>query len=301
MIRTAAGIVQEEGPLKLWQGITPAIYRHIDLATYDSVKHVLLQNTALQDNIKCHGLSSICSGLVAAAMGTPADVIKTRIMNQPRDSYGRGDLDWLSDTFVLLQVFLPVLNKSQASLHQKVYHSSHPETNDRSLNVCGFIQLVITRFYNGLHLVRGGPRQCVVSANQGFYERPLQKSQMLGTSLISSRGAALRVITLICVFGCWVLCPWDVSASSPSASDLFSILSSVAGSSAPGMCRHRRPQSVTSFLSCLRLLGPSPLRCVGIVALSQQPSFLSRFGCWVLCPWDVSASSPSVSEHFLSY
>lgn len=197
MIRTAAGIVQEEGPLKLWQGITPAIYRHIvysgvrmlsyeqlresrlgrnedgsfplwksglgamvagaigqffasptdlvkvqmqmegrrrvegkpprvqgayhafvkiiseggvrglwagwvpnvqraalvnlgDLATYDSVKHVLLQNTALQDNIKCHGLSSICSGLVAAAMGTPADVIKTRIMNQPRDSYGRG-------------------------------------------------------------------------------------------------------------------------------------------------------------------------------------------------------------------
>ncbi|MGH0162906.1 UNVERIFIED_CONTAM: hypothetical protein FKN15_045623 [Acipenser sinensis] len=30
------------------------------------------------------------------------------------------------------------------------------------------------------------PRQRDVSASQGFYERPLQKPQMLGTSLISS-------------------------------------------------------------------------------------------------------------------
>lgn len=29
MLRTAIGIVQEEGPLKLWQGVTPAIYRHV--------------------------------------------------------------------------------------------------------------------------------------------------------------------------------------------------------------------------------------------------------------------------------
>ncbi|XP_076873464.1 mitochondrial uncoupling protein 4 isoform X2 [Brachyhypopomus gauderio] len=197
MLRTAVGIVQEEGPLKLWQGVTPAIYRHIvysggrmlayeqlresvlgrskdgsfpvwkavvggllsgalgqflaspadlvkvqmqmegrrqlegksprvrgvhhafvkiaseggvralwagwvpnvqraalvnlgDLTTYDSVKHFLLRNTMLKDNCLCHGLASTCSGLVAATMGTPADVVKTRIMNQPRDSNGRG-------------------------------------------------------------------------------------------------------------------------------------------------------------------------------------------------------------------
>ncbi|MGH0156698.1 UNVERIFIED_CONTAM: hypothetical protein FKN15_032081 [Acipenser sinensis] len=78
-----------------------------------------------------------------------------------------------------------------------------------------------------------GPRQRDVSANQGFYEHPLQKPQMLGTSLISPRGAAFRVITLICVFGCWVLRPWDV--------------------------RHRRPQSVTIFSIPFRLLGPLPL------------------------------------------
>ncbi|MGH0153677.1 UNVERIFIED_CONTAM: hypothetical protein FKN15_049685 [Acipenser sinensis] len=47
---------------------------------------------------------------------------------------------------------LPVLNKSPASPHQEVSHSSHPVANDRSLQVCGFIQILITRFYNGLHL-----------------------------------------------------------------------------------------------------------------------------------------------------
>ncbi|XP_071755559.1 mitochondrial uncoupling protein 4 [Centroberyx gerrardi] len=199
MVRTAVGIVREEGALKLWQGVTPAIYRHIvysggrmlayeqlresvlgrsddnsfplwkaviggmlagalgqflasptdlvkvqmqmegrrrlegkpprvhgvyhafmkifseggirglwagwvpnvqraalvnlgDLTTYDTVKHFLLRNTSLQDNSLCHGLASTCSGLVAATMGTPADVIKTRIMNQPRDVNGSGRL-----------------------------------------------------------------------------------------------------------------------------------------------------------------------------------------------------------------
>ena len=38
-----------------------------------------------------HALSSIVSGLVAATMGTPADVVKTRVMNQPFDAQGRGN------------------------------------------------------------------------------------------------------------------------------------------------------------------------------------------------------------------
>ncbi|XP_027528487.1 mitochondrial uncoupling protein 4 isoform X4 [Neopelma chrysocephalum] len=156
MLRMAAGIVQEEGLGKLWQGATPAVYRHIvysgvrmvayehlrdsvlcraedktfplwfrgvhhaflkilseggirglwagwvpnvqraalvnmgDLTTYDTVKHFLLLNTPLVDNSVTHSVSSVCSGLVAAVLGTPADVVKTRIMNQPRDKQGRG-------------------------------------------------------------------------------------------------------------------------------------------------------------------------------------------------------------------
>lgn len=29
MLATATGIVREEGTMKLWQGVTPALYRHV--------------------------------------------------------------------------------------------------------------------------------------------------------------------------------------------------------------------------------------------------------------------------------
>uniref|UniRef100_A0A8C3U4G3 Mitochondrial uncoupling protein 4 n=1 Tax=Catharus ustulatus TaxID=91951 RepID=A0A8C3U4G3_CATUS len=88
-------ILSEGGVRGLWAGWVPNVQRAAlvnmgDLATYDSVKHFLLLNTTLVDNSVTHSVSSICSGLVAAVLGTPADVVKTRIMNQPRDNQGRG-------------------------------------------------------------------------------------------------------------------------------------------------------------------------------------------------------------------
>ncbi len=71
-----------------------------DLTTYDSVKQIV-RKTPLGDTSTTHAVSSLCAGLVAATMGyacllvtmasrdgvsgfrTPADVIKTRVMNQP--------------------------------------------------------------------------------------------------------------------------------------------------------------------------------------------------------------------------
>ncbi|KAJ8009131.1 hypothetical protein DPEC_G00085710 [Dallia pectoralis] len=90
-------IVSHGGIRGLWAGWVPNVQRAAlvnlgDLTTYDTVKHFLLRNTSLQDTSLCHGFASACSGLVAATMGTPADVIKTRIMNQPRDVNGRGVL-----------------------------------------------------------------------------------------------------------------------------------------------------------------------------------------------------------------
>ncbi|XP_028927532.1 mitochondrial uncoupling protein 4 isoform X1 [Ornithorhynchus anatinus] len=90
-----AKILKEGGLRGLWAGWVPNVQRAAlvnmgDLTTYDSVKHFLLRNTSLQDNILTHSLSSLCSGLVAATLGTPADVIKSRIMNQPTDKQGRG-------------------------------------------------------------------------------------------------------------------------------------------------------------------------------------------------------------------
>lgn len=41
MVRTALGIVQEEGFLKLWQGVTPAIYRHVGIYLDSAGKFVM--------------------------------------------------------------------------------------------------------------------------------------------------------------------------------------------------------------------------------------------------------------------
>lgn len=60
-----------------------------DLSAYDVAKSFILRNTNLQDNIFVHTMASFCAGFVAAVMGTPADVIKTRIMNQPFGEDGR--------------------------------------------------------------------------------------------------------------------------------------------------------------------------------------------------------------------
>lgn len=95
MIDAIKKIVAEAGVLGLWRGCWPNVQRAAlvnlgDLSTYDSVKRAILNNTSLQDNYLTHCLSSACAGLVGATMGTPADVVKARIMNQPTDPSGKG-------------------------------------------------------------------------------------------------------------------------------------------------------------------------------------------------------------------
>ncbi|KAI8796823.1 mitochondrial uncoupling protein 4 [Biomphalaria glabrata] len=100
-------ILSESGVRGLWTGWVPNVQRAAlvnlgDLATYDTVKHTILSKTNLQDNYITHTLSSACSGVIAALMGTPADVVKTRIMNQPtKDGKGllySGSVDCLVKT-----------------------------------------------------------------------------------------------------------------------------------------------------------------------------------------------------------
>lgn len=87
-------IVKRGGVLALWKGSIPNVQRAAlvnlgDLTTYDTVKRYVLRTTGLPDTHVVHIISSVCAGFVAAIMGTPADVIKTRIMNQPTDQSGR--------------------------------------------------------------------------------------------------------------------------------------------------------------------------------------------------------------------
>ncbi|XP_031566919.1 mitochondrial uncoupling protein 4-like isoform X2 [Actinia tenebrosa] len=89
-------IVKHYGIKGLWKGWLPNVQRAAlvnmgDLTTYDTVKHNLLKHTKLHDNWITHTMSSACSGLVAATISTPADVIKTRIMNNPSGYKGAID------------------------------------------------------------------------------------------------------------------------------------------------------------------------------------------------------------------
>lgn len=88
-------VVKSSGYRGLWKGSVPNVQRAAlvnlgDLTTYDYAKRFILMNTTWKDNHFVHVLASFCAGFVAALMGTPADVIKTRVMNQPLDKDGRG-------------------------------------------------------------------------------------------------------------------------------------------------------------------------------------------------------------------
>ncbi|XP_069125185.1 mitochondrial uncoupling protein 4-like [Argopecten irradians] len=87
-------ITAESGFRGLYRGCVPNVQRAAlvnmgDLCTYDTTKQAVLKWTSLKDNYVTHTIASATSGLVAATLGTPADNVKTRIMNQPTEN-GKG-------------------------------------------------------------------------------------------------------------------------------------------------------------------------------------------------------------------
>lgn len=98
-------IVRQEGILGLWRGSLPAIQRAAlvnlgELTTYDSAKRTIVNSKITGgDNLGAHVLSSMCSGLISAAVSTPADVVKTRLMSQdPKNPQFKGMMDCLTKT-----------------------------------------------------------------------------------------------------------------------------------------------------------------------------------------------------------
>ncbi|XP_065910309.1 mitochondrial uncoupling protein 4-like [Dysidea avara] len=119
-------ILRESGIRGLWKGWAPNCQRAAivclgDLTTYDTAKQFILRNTGLDDNAFVHAMSSGCSGLVSATLGTPADVVKTRMMNQKyvngRGVVFRSSFDCLSQTIkaegvpALWKGFLPTWSR----------------------------------------------------------------------------------------------------------------------------------------------------------------------------------------------
>jgi len=113
-------IARTEGVSGLWSGAKPAVARAAlvnlgELATYDTAKRAILRaDITGGDNVGCHTLSAVTSGFFAALVSTPADVIKTRLMNQtPGVAAYRGPIDCLVRTartegpLALYKGFLP--------------------------------------------------------------------------------------------------------------------------------------------------------------------------------------------------
>ena len=95
--------LREGGVRSLWKGAVPNVQRAAlvnlgDLTTYDQAKSGLVSEGWSQDSWSTHGLSSACAGLAAASLGTPADVVKARVMNQGVDRLYKGSVDCLVKT-----------------------------------------------------------------------------------------------------------------------------------------------------------------------------------------------------------
>ncbi|RWS06017.1 mitochondrial 2-oxoglutarate/malate carrier protein-like protein [Dinothrombium tinctorium] len=79
-------ITREEGVLTLWRGCIPTIGRAMvvnaaQLASYSQAKQLLLESGYFRDNIMCHFVASMISGLITTAASMPVDIAKTRIQN----------------------------------------------------------------------------------------------------------------------------------------------------------------------------------------------------------------------------
>ncbi|XP_016342930.1 mitochondrial uncoupling protein 4-like isoform X1 [Sinocyclocheilus anshuiensis] len=81
MLSTALGIVREEGPLNLWQGVTPGIYRHLvysggRMLAYEQLRESVLGRS--EDGIfpvwKAV-IGSIISGALGQFITSPTDLV----------------------------------------------------------------------------------------------------------------------------------------------------------------------------------------------------------------------------------
>ncbi|KAK8697830.1 hypothetical protein V6N13_113965 [Hibiscus sabdariffa] len=88
-------IVREEGLMALWTGLGPNIARNAivnaaELASYDQVKQTILKIPGFSDNILTHLLAGLGAGFFAVCIGSPIDVVKSRMMG---DSAYKNTLD----------------------------------------------------------------------------------------------------------------------------------------------------------------------------------------------------------------
>lgn len=85
-------IFKEEGIRGLWRGLSANILRNatyncVELAVYDQIKQVLL-GIGMSDTPKTHCVGAFAAGFAAVLVGSPIDVVKTRLMQGGLDKAG---------------------------------------------------------------------------------------------------------------------------------------------------------------------------------------------------------------------
>ncbi|KAI5675058.1 hypothetical protein M9H77_06008 [Catharanthus roseus] len=80
-------ITKQEGISALWTGLGPNIARNAimnaaELASYDHIKEVVLEIPGFSDNFLTHLLAGLGAGFFAVCIGSPVDVVKSRMMGE---------------------------------------------------------------------------------------------------------------------------------------------------------------------------------------------------------------------------
>ncbi|XXQ39280.1 Mitochondrial carrier protein [Plasmodiophora brassicae] len=86
-------IARTEGVAGFWTGILPNIARNsiinaAELATYDQFKSMALETSYFKDDVVTHVVCALAAGFSATVVGSPVDVIKTRVMNSTTGADG---------------------------------------------------------------------------------------------------------------------------------------------------------------------------------------------------------------------
>ena len=79
--------VRADGVKGLWIGWGPNVIRNslinaAEVATYDQAKQLALHKFGLKDTTSTHLLCAVAASANASVVGAPADIIKTRCMNE---------------------------------------------------------------------------------------------------------------------------------------------------------------------------------------------------------------------------
>ncbi|KAK6943063.1 Mitochondrial substrate/solute carrier [Dillenia turbinata] len=78
-------IARQDGVAALWTGLGPNVARNAiinaaELASYDQVKQTILKIPGFTDNVVTHLFAGLGAGFFAVCIGSPVDVVKSRMM-----------------------------------------------------------------------------------------------------------------------------------------------------------------------------------------------------------------------------